>query len=1275
MFIRAKRGVTASIVALTCMVTACEGEVVPNLQSSQPSDSSNGKRGFHINPLPGTIGAIAPTADRGAVEVSENGRYIVHFKEETVSARFGALRKLQKAGQGSDVGTRLKMANPDISAYKQELADLQREHVADMTRVLGRNPVTHTFTTAINAAVIVGEHSEAIRVAKLNHVAFVEPDHVNQIITDRGPTFIGAPTIWDGSASGLASKGENMVVGIIDTGIAFNLTIEGKVGVHPSFLATAEDGYTHVNPLGTGTFLGGCVEHPEWCNDKLIGIYSFLEAQGGVDASAPDADPIWSFKDIDGHGSHVAGTVAGNPLSNVPLIDADGNLSKGFSFERISGVAPRANIISYKVCAGGCVTSDVVAAVEQAIENGVVDVLNHSIGSEGGSPWAAAKSLAFLSAREAGIFVASAAGNDGPTPATATRVGNAPWNAGVAATTHDRAFLPKGLMNLSGGDTPAPTGITGYGLTGAFTGPIVYAKNYPFGAAGQPGFDSPQTCQVPFPAGTFTADQIVLCDRGVTGRTAKGQAVRDGGAGGFILANVTGEATSVDPDAHVIPSIHINAAHGDLLRAWLATGTGHTGTIEASLPASTNAAVADIMAGFSSRGPYTGFDFLGPNVAAPGANIFAPGALHPGAGSVPGLYGIISGTSMASPHIAGSAALLKATRPDWTDAEVLSAMITTGVTTLRKEDGTTAVDVHDIGGGRIQLAAAVKAGLLLDETMDGFLAGDPAKGGDPGELNVAELVRQKCVVECGWTRTVKATTAGSWTVTGPSFVTISPAQFTLEAGESQDVTITADVDTLALGTYVFGEVTFTPASAELPVQHIPLVVLPTGSSLPTDKEIIATRGQGSTTIAGIKSVEAESLTFKVAGLGLAQKQELSVAQDSDPSAVYDDITDGVSFTTLTVADGTEQLVVEITASQSPDLDLRVGIDVNGDGLPSEDEEVCVSATSTSLERCPIDLAGATGLPPFWIVVQNFQASAPDAIDPFTLATTIVTTEDAGNLVVKGPTGPVSAMTPWNMVLNWTSPTTVGESAYGKVRVYRSATQDETTLIGTLQIRLLRAPNDVAIALPTLVKIGTAFPVQLTVGPNYDSVTRRYQIRVPLPTGVSYVNGSGGRLVRGAVVLNVSTPAGTTTPTPVQFQVTPQRASAGQALSFTATDTVNNPNSVAQTATATTQVSGYVFSGFLSPRPNSTIFAGIPTTIRFEIRDGATNTLNTTMPVALQITNPDGTVAVDATVAGSARGHSYAWRTNSLKSGVYGVKATLEDGTSYTMSVRIFSFRG
>ncbi len=112
---------------------------------------------------------------------------------------------------------------------------------------------------------------------------------------------------------------------------------------------------------------------------------------------------------------------------------------------------------------------------------------------------------------------------------------------------------------MTGGDTAVPADITGRSVSGGITGTVVYAADYPT-SNGSENDTQPEQCLDPFPAGTFTADQIVMCDRGAIARVAKGQHVRDGGAGGFILGNTEGGATSVNNDSHVIPSIHINAA-------------------------------------------------------------------------------------------------------------------------------------------------------------------------------------------------------------------------------------------------------------------------------------------------------------------------------------------------------------------------------------------------------------------------------------------------------------------------------------------------------------------------------------------------------------------------------------------------------------------------------------------------------------------------------------------------------------------------------------------
>ncbi|MBT8115379.1 MAG: S8 family serine peptidase, partial [Arenicella sp.] len=715
-------------------------------------------------------------------------RYIVQFDEAALPLYEGGIEGFEATNVGG--GGRLDARSNAARAYVGLLQSRQNDLLTSMSREVGNVEVMRTHQHALNAATVLMTRVQANKVRSLAGVRSVERDRAVKPTTFTTPGFIGADQVWDGSATGIGHLGEGVVVGIIDSGINH---------AHPSFAATGGDGYVHTNPLGSGVYLGDCLSFAGACNDKLIGSYTFLDGQ-----TSPEPDEILlpgqiPSADTDGHGSHVASTAAGNVVLNVDLPDADGNPSS-INFPQISGVAPHANVVAYKVCAPSCFFSDIVAAVDQAIEDGVVDVLNHSIGSSPGNPWDSSQAQAFLAARAAGIFVANSAGNSGPDAGTAEAAGNAPWVAGVAATTHDRSFPEKMLQDMSGGDTAAPANITGRSVSGSITGDIVYAGDF----ASPDGSSDPAQCLAPFPAGTFTASQIVMCDRGAIARVAKGQHVRDGGAGGFILGNVDGAATSVNNDAHVVPAIHINAADANAVRGWLASGTGHTGTITSVSNTISDPAAGDNVAGFSSRGPYTGFDILAPNTAAPGVDILAAGAeltqgqideiraIYPSTSweSVPGEFGSIGGTSMSSPHIAGTAALLKGVNPGWTDAEVLSAIMTTGTYDLVKEDGVTPADVHDIGGGRVRVNLAVKAGLVLDESSTNFQAANPDTGGDPSALNVAGLVKGECVGTCGWTRTVTATVAGSWTATGlDSWVSVSPASFNLAAGESQVIEI------------------------------------------------------------------------------------------------------------------------------------------------------------------------------------------------------------------------------------------------------------------------------------------------------------------------------------------------------------------------------------------------------------------------------------------------------------------------------------------------------
>ena len=384
-----------------------------------------------------------PSDDGGAY-----ARYIVQFEGDAMPLALAKLSQrnpapgLQRLSSANinPVDTSSNAAREQVSLLREK----QNSMLAEMSAQMGAIEVLRTHQHALNAATVRMSADTAQRVRNMPGVRSVERDQAVELTTPTSVPFIGVDQLWSGSATGeVEYRGEGMVVGIIDSGINHS---------HPSFAATGGDGYTITNPLGEGNYLGECATISGLCNSKLIGAYTFLASQPSdppdeilLPGDAPSTD-------TDGHGSHVASTAAGNVVNNVAIPDADGNPGP-IEFDQISGVAPRANVVAFKVCAPSCFFSDVAAAVDQAIEDGVVDVLNHSIGSAAGSPWASIQATAFLNARAAGIFVANSAGNSGPDAGTAEAAGNAPWVAAVAATTHDRSYPPKLLQNMSGGDT------------------------------------------------------------------------------------------------------------------------------------------------------------------------------------------------------------------------------------------------------------------------------------------------------------------------------------------------------------------------------------------------------------------------------------------------------------------------------------------------------------------------------------------------------------------------------------------------------------------------------------------------------------------------------------------------------------------------------------------------------------------------------------------------------------------------------------------------------
>ena len=867
------------------------------------------------------------------------------------------------------------------------------------------------------------------------------------------------------------TMGEGIVVGIIDTGINID---------HPSFADIGGDGYNHTNPRGQ--FYGWCdPAHPDYdatlvCNDKLIGVWS------GDDDSPEDAA---------GHGSHVGSTVAGNVIENV-VVNAP---TTSIEINRISGVAPHANIIGYNIegapGTGSASGAVVIAATEQAIAD-QVDVINYSFGGGPFDPWIADEN--WFNVREAGIFVATSASNDGPGPATVGSPANAPWLMTVGASSHNRQFS-NALTNLTGGNTPPPADILGEGVTSGFgPAPIIYAGAVDPNNVG---------CDVPYAPGTFHGE-IVVCDYNdgpqYNGRVNKSINLANAGAGGFILINHPDWKAALMVDSYALPGLGIPFDQGVALKTWLASGAGHLGSIRGVL---TEAAQGDIMAGFSSRGPNGPLlDVIKPDVTAPGRRIVA--AIATSDPSDPPEFDVYQGTSMSSPHAAGAAALLRAIHSDWTPAEVQSALMTTAHNVgILKEDALTPATPFDMGAGRVDLTMAMNAGLVLDESPENLWASNPAEGGDPKTLNLASLANHKCLASCSWTRTVKSTrdSAETWTVSGSGsagvIITTEPAQFTIEPGATQEIVIHAEVSGALQDEWLFGEVQLTPTGAT-PAAHLPVALVSTTSIFPDAVNIATRRDAGSQLVTGLESIAITDLTVTTYGLVRGDEIDLSLTEDLTNDDPYDNLNDGsVSVSLVTVPAGTLRLAANILASAAPDIDLYVGTG----STPSAETEVCLSATATALESCVVDFPDAGT---WWILVQNWEASdaPPDAI---TLAYALVV-GDNGNLVVEGPES-VPAGQLFDVRVFWNEPAMqAGETWYGAFSLGTDPANPGN--LGTIFVNVNRAADDVVkSASVSVARPGETVSYQIDVATNVTPEDLAYTIQDTLPAGLTYVEGS------------------------------------------------------------------------------------------------------------------------------------------------------------------------
>ncbi|WP_237280277.1 S8 family serine peptidase [Subtercola vilae] len=907
-----------------------------------------------LTPLPG--GPTRPPTDFTA------GRYIVTLTDPAAATYQGGVNGFSATKPAA--GSQMNARSLPVQSYSDFLNSTQN----DIASSVGAS-IDYSYTLALNGFAADLTPAQASALTANKSVARVTPDETKHI-TEAVPstTYLGldgSKGVWN-TVGGVADAGKGIVIGDIDTGIApENPSFAGgALGTTPG-----AEPYTDPNPpaafadspitfakADNSTFHGACVTGDEFtaadCSTKIIGARYYLAGFGaGNIASVADGEYV-SPRDGDSHGSHTASTAAGNNAVKATVA--------GDSFGNISGVAPAAKIAVYKVCwtgdkskgvADGCNNSDMLAAIDQAVADGV-DVLNFSIGGSSAATTVSDTDLAFYGAASAGIFVAASAGNSGPGASTLDN--GSPWYTTVAATT-----IPsyEATATLGDGSTFAGGSITveAHG-TGPLTGGLVRADLVKLA-------DAKAADALICTPGTLdpakVAGKIVFCQRGVVDRTAKSAEVLRAGGVGMLLVNAT--PSSIDLDEHAVPTVHLDSTAYAATFAYAAT-VGATVTFSKGNTAGASPA-APVLAGFSSHGPVLadGSDILKPDVSAPGVAILAAGANAFGKAPT---WEFLSGTSMAAPHIAGLAALYLGEHPLATPAEIKSAMMTTATDTV-DFGGTPVEDVFGQGAGNVTPTKYLSPGLLYlngPADWDSYIAGigysfHDATPVDPSELNLASIAIGSLNGTQTVTRTVTSTEAGTFTaaasIAGVDTV-ISPSTLSFgAAGESKSYTVTFTRTTAALNTFATGYLTWTSGATTV---RSPLAVQPVPLEAPG-----AVEGLGTTGSVPVEVTPGSDGSIPLAVQGLAKGSLLTdlVPVDAKNPPRADNVVPGHSgegvvsdklYYNTTVAAGTSlarfDLTSVITAAQGADLDLFVD-QLGGDGTPIKEWS---SATGAANER-------------------------------------------------------------------------------------------------------------------------------------------------------------------------------------------------------------------------------------------------------------------------------------------------------------------------------------
>lgn len=566
---------------------------------------------------------IEMTGDPVAVVQAEKGRDLTSSERSSVK---GKLKKAQDSIRGSITGKGGKIQAQMQSAYNGIQASVpasQLDAVADLPGVVAIHPV---------------------RTYELDNSVSVP--------------FLGVPQVWENTGY----TGENVKVAILDTGIDYTHATFGGPGTVESYEAAAATSDQPADPALYGPnaprVKGGI---------DLVG--DDYNADPNSDSYQPVPHPDDNPLDCEGHGSHVAGTAGGSGVlaDGSTYTGAYDSTTSSNEFRVGPGVAPESDLYAVRVFGCDGSTDVVVPAIDWAVANGM-DVINMSLGSSygrGDDPDA----VAAANAVGAGVVVVASAGNSGHNPYLTGSPGTGDGVIAVSAVDSTESF--PGAEITVGGDTVEAINANGASLDGIGDLTVVRVTDDPATSENEALGCSVEAFTK---AGIVSGgNQLAVVSRGTCARAAKPIFGQQAGAAAVVMVNTSddlppyeGQITS-NPDTGdeflvTIPFLGVRSSDGAAFTA------GATATITAATISNPGFRG---YASFTSAGPRSGDSAISPDVAAPGVSI-SSAAVGTGNGAA-----ILSGTSMAAPHVAGVAALTVQSHPKWTAPQISAAIVST----------------------------------------------------------------------------------------------------------------------------------------------------------------------------------------------------------------------------------------------------------------------------------------------------------------------------------------------------------------------------------------------------------------------------------------------------------------------------------------------------------------------------------------------------------------------------------------------------------------------